>query len=59
VKTTVFTPQQIANMLNISLGLVYKEIERGSIRAIKLGRIYRIPLKEKERIVDGREDLLQ
>lgn len=39
----VYTPEQVAEMLQLSKNTVYELINRGEIIAKKLGKVYRIP----------------
>lgn len=39
----VYTPEQVAGMLQLSKNTVYELISRGEIVAKKLGKVYRIP----------------
>lgn len=39
----VYTPEQIANILQLSKNTVYELINRGEIVAKKIGKVYRIP----------------
>ncbi|MDP3998510.1 MAG: helix-turn-helix domain-containing protein [bacterium] len=41
--TKAYTPEQVAEMLQLSKNTVYELINRGEIIAKKLGRVYRIP----------------
>jgi len=41
--TMVYTPDQVARMLQLSKNTVYELINRGEIMAKKVGRVYRIP----------------
>ncbi|MDO8497921.1 MAG: helix-turn-helix domain-containing protein [bacterium] len=41
--TIVYTPDQVARMLQLSKNTVYELINRGEIMAKKVGRVYRIP----------------
>lgn len=41
--TKVYTPEQVANLLQLSKNTVYDLISRGEIVAKKLGKVYRIP----------------
>ncbi len=38
-----YTPEQVADMLQLSKGTIYSLIERGEIIAKKIGKVYRIP----------------
>ena len=39
----VYTPEQVAEMLQLSKNTVYELISKGEIIAKKLGKVYRIP----------------
>lgn len=39
----VFTPEQVADILQLSKNTVYELIGRGEIVAKKIGKVYRIP----------------
>ena len=39
----VYTPEQVAEILQLSKNTVYELIKRGEIVAKKLGKVYRIP----------------
>ncbi len=39
----VYTPEQVAGILQLSTNTVYELIRNGEIPAKKLGRVYRIP----------------
>lgn len=41
--TTAYTPEQVAEMLQLSKNTVYDLIARGEIVAKKFGKVYRIP----------------
>lgn len=41
--TKAYTPEQVAEMLQLSRNTVYELINRGEIIAKKLGKVYRIP----------------
>lgn len=41
--TKAYTPEQVAEMLQLSKNTVYELINRGEIIAKKLGKVYRIP----------------
>ncbi len=41
--TKAYTPEQVADMLQLSKNTVYELISRGEIVAKKLGKLYRIP----------------
>ena len=57
--TQVFTPEQVAGMLQLSKNTVYDLIDKGEIMAKRFGRIYRIPAKSLSFIFTGLDsDLL-
>ena len=39
----VYTPEQVADMLQLSKNTIYDLINRGEIVAKKIGKVYRIP----------------
>lgn len=39
----VYTPEQVADMLQLSKNTVYELIKKGEITAKRLGKVYRIP----------------
>lgn len=41
--TKVYTPDQVAELLQLSTNTVYKLIDEGEIIAKKLGSVYRVP----------------
>jgi excisionase family DNA binding protein len=41
--TKVFTPDQVAEILQLSSNTIYELIGRGEIVAKKIGKVYRIP----------------
>ena len=40
--TKVYTPEQVADMLQLSKNTVYELIKRGEIVAKKIGKVYRV-----------------
>lgn len=52
-KQLVFTPEQVAEILNVSKGTVYQLISKGEILAKKLGNVYRIPRRSIAFAFDG------
>lgn len=40
---TVYTPEQVATMLQLSKNTVYDLISRGELVAKRFGRVYRVP----------------
>lgn len=56
----VYTPEQVANMLQLSKNTVYELINRGEIVAKKLGKLYRIPASSLSFLFTGLDnDLYQ
>ena len=43
VPKTVYTPEQVATMLQLSKNTVYDLIGRGELVAKRFGRVYRVP----------------
>ncbi len=43
ISAKVYTPEQVAGMLQLSKNTVYELINRGEIVAKKIGKVYRIP----------------
>lgn len=41
--TKVYTPEQVAEMLQLSKNTIYELINRGEIVAKRIGKLYRIP----------------
>ncbi|KKQ35449.1 MAG: binding domain protein, excisionase family protein [Microgenomates group bacterium GW2011_GWA2_37_6] len=41
--TKAYTPEQVAEMLQLSRNTIYELINRGEIIAKRLGKVYRIP----------------
>lgn len=56
----VYTPEQVAEILQLSKNTVYQLINRGEIVAKKIGKVYRIPTSSLAFIFTGfDEDLYQ
>ncbi|MDO8573185.1 MAG: helix-turn-helix domain-containing protein [Candidatus Daviesbacteria bacterium] len=43
ISTRVYTPEQVADILQLSKNTIYDLIQRGEIIAKKIGKVYRIP----------------
>ncbi|MDD5147397.1 MAG: helix-turn-helix domain-containing protein [Candidatus Daviesbacteria bacterium] len=43
ISTKVYTPEQVANILQLSKNTIYDLIQRGEIIAKKIGKVYRVP----------------
>ena len=56
----VYTPEQVAEILQLSKNTVYRLINRGEIIAKKIGKVYRIPQSSISFIFTGMdEDILR
>lgn len=51
--TKVYTPEQVAEMLQLSKNTVYGLIARGEIIAKKIGNVYRIPARSIAFVFNG------
>ena len=49
----VYTPEQVADLLQLSKKTVYDLINRGEIVAKRIGRVYRIPAKSLSFVFEG------
>lgn len=49
----VYTPEQVAEILQLSKNTVYNLIARGEIVAKKIGKVYRIPAKSISFVFTG------
>lgn len=52
----VYTPEQVAAMLQLSKNTVYQLINRGEIVAKKIGKVYRIPTSSLSFIFTGLDE---
>lgn len=50
---TLFTPKEVANLLKINKETVLRFIREGKIKAIKIGREYRVKESDYNQYVDG------
>ena len=48
-----YTVQEVADRLRVSRKTIYRMAERGEIKAIRLGDVYRIPRESVEALVRG------
>ncbi len=56
----IYTPQQVAEMLQLSKNTIYELIQKGEIIAKKIGKVYRIPRSSLSFVFTGLdEDLYQ
>jgi excisionase family DNA binding protein len=51
-----YTPEQVAQMLQLSRNTVYELINRGEIIAKKLGKVYRIPISSLSFMFTGLDE---
>lgn len=51
--TKVYTPEQVAQILQLSKNTVYGLISRGEIIAKKIGNVYRIPARSIAFVFNG------
>lgn len=60
IRNRVFTPEQVAQMLQLSKSTVYELINRGELIAKKIGKVYRVPASSISFIFTGLDaDLYQ
>ena len=52
----VYTPEQVAEMLQLSKNTVYDLINKGEIVAKKFGKVYRIPAMSLSFLFTGMDD---
>lgn len=52
----VYTPEQVATMLQLSKNTIYQLINRGEIVAKKIGKVYRIPVSSLSFIFTGLDE---
>lgn len=55
VEPLVYTPQEAADALRISRPMIYKLIDAGDLRSLKIGSRRMIPLTAIEALLDGAE----
>ena len=48
-----YTVKEVADRLRVSAKTIYRLVERGELRAIRLGDVYRIPREEFEALRRG------
>lgn len=53
---TVYTPEQVAKILQLSKNTVYDLISRGEIIAKRIGKVYRIPKSSLSFIFTGLDE---
>lgn len=52
----IYTPEQVAEILQLSKNTVYELIQRGEIIAKKIGRVYRIPRSSLSFVFTGLDE---
>lgn len=52
----VYTPEQVAEMLQLSKNTIYELISRGEIVAKKIGKVYRIPKSSISFVFSGLDE---
>lgn len=52
----VYTPEQVAEMLQLSRNTIYELISRGEIVAKKIGKVYRIPQSSLSFVFTGLDE---
>lgn len=53
IPNKAYTPEQVANMLQLSKNTIYELIKSGGITAKKFGKVYRIPAASLSFIFTG------
>ena len=53
ISTKVYTPEQVAEILQLSKNTIYGLISRGEIIAKKIGNVYRIPARSISFVFTG------
>ncbi len=56
IRTNPYTPEQVAQVLQISKNTVYSLINRGEIIAKKIGKVYRIPARSLSFFITGLDE---
>lgn len=51
----VLTVEEVAVKLRVDPRTVYRMIEQGTLRAVRVGRLWRIPKESLARYLNGRE----
>jgi excisionase family DNA binding protein len=52
--TVLLTPADAARLANVSRDTIYREIDRGALRPLHVGRLLRIDLYDFRRWLEGR-----
>ena len=48
-----YTVQEVADRMRVSRKTIYRLVERGELRAVRLGDVYRIPREALEALLRG------
>lgn len=48
---TLITPEEVADMLNCGMNTTYKLLKTGKIKAMRIGRVWKIPKREYKNIL--------
>ena len=48
-----YTVQEVADRMRVSRKTIYRLVERGALRAVRLGDVYRIPREALEALLRG------
>ena len=56
ISTKIYTPEQVAEILQLSKNTVYDLISRGEIIAKKIGKVYRIPASSISFVFTGLDE---
>jgi excisionase family DNA binding protein len=49
------TPEEAAEVLGVSVGTIYKRLQSGDLAGFQLGRNWRIPPEELQKMIDRAE----
>ncbi len=50
--TSLLTPEQVSEILQVNVLTVYNYIKRGQLQAVRLGRSYRIMPEDLDRLIE-------
>lgn len=53
ISNKVYTPEQVADILQLSKNTIYDLIQRGEIIAKKIGKVYRVPASSLSFVFTG------
>jgi len=56
ISPKVYTPEQVAELLQLSKNTVYQLIGRGEIAAKRIGKVYRIPQSSLSFVFSGMDE---